>query len=300
MTSAIMLVGIPASGKSTLAQSLAKQHSATIHSSDAIRAELYGDESTQGSNNEVFNILHNRISADLAKGQSVIYDACNINYKQRMQFLSSIAQYKPRTMCYMLVKSYEQCLADNKKRERIVPEHVIKRMLTSIWIPQAYEGWDGICIVYPDDIVRPLQETVDTLMAFDQENKWHSYTLGEHLTRTAGSLLDTDDANLITAGLCHDIGKPFVKSFENHKRVKGDSAHYYNHSNVSAYEYLLKEDRSIGIDNILDTANLIQWHMRPYDLARNDGKGTNKFTKLIGEETYKRLMLLHEADKAAH
>ena len=38
-----MLVGLPASGKSTYAQELAKEYNSTVFSSDALRAELWGD-----------------------------------------------------------------------------------------------------------------------------------------------------------------------------------------------------------------------------------------------------------------
>ena len=44
-----MFIGIPASGKSTLAQKIAPTINAEILSTDKIREELYGDETVQGS-----------------------------------------------------------------------------------------------------------------------------------------------------------------------------------------------------------------------------------------------------------
>lgn len=41
-----MLVGIPGSGKSQIAEEY-RQHYVCVHSSDAIRKELYGDETDQ-------------------------------------------------------------------------------------------------------------------------------------------------------------------------------------------------------------------------------------------------------------
>lgn len=51
----VMLVGLPGSGKSTYAQTLNETHS--IHSSDAIREELFGDanENSKECNEKVFN-----------------------------------------------------------------------------------------------------------------------------------------------------------------------------------------------------------------------------------------------------
>ena len=47
MPKLIMMVGVAGSGKSTVAMRYALTQSAIIYSSDAIRAELYGDENCQ-------------------------------------------------------------------------------------------------------------------------------------------------------------------------------------------------------------------------------------------------------------
>ena len=44
-----MLVGVAGSGKSTVAKQIAQKSGAHIHSSDAIRAEIYGDENCHAS-----------------------------------------------------------------------------------------------------------------------------------------------------------------------------------------------------------------------------------------------------------
>ena len=54
----IILCGIPGSGKTTYAKKYIENNANTIHlSSDAIRKELYGDESVQGNPGEVFFFL---------------------------------------------------------------------------------------------------------------------------------------------------------------------------------------------------------------------------------------------------
>ena len=47
MTTLYMMVGLPASGKSTYAKLLAEEVDGIIVSSDAIRKEWYGDENIQ-------------------------------------------------------------------------------------------------------------------------------------------------------------------------------------------------------------------------------------------------------------
>ena len=84
MNELIMLVGIPASGKTTIAKEYEK-NGYTWHSSDAIRIEFDLPQTKEG-NIETFNILHKRIQEDLKNGKNVIYDATNMSRKRRIGF----------------------------------------------------------------------------------------------------------------------------------------------------------------------------------------------------------------------
>ena len=71
--SLILLVGIPGSGKTTYAEKYLEVFNNTIHlSSDKIRAELWGSETTQGDNNEVFSLMQSRAIEALNNGQNVL------------------------------------------------------------------------------------------------------------------------------------------------------------------------------------------------------------------------------------
>ena len=76
----IMLVGLPGSGKSTFAKNLGYN----IFSSDELRKELWGDESKQGNNTELFTELHRRIKKALKNAnffkKPVIYNSPLIKY----------------------------------------------------------------------------------------------------------------------------------------------------------------------------------------------------------------------------
>ena len=100
---------------------------------------------------------------------------------------------------------------------------------------------------------------------------------------------------LITASLLHDIGKPFTKSFVNSKGETTEIAHYYEHQHVSAYDSLFYSNPSL---NRLYIANIIQWHMRPFELERDphSGKAQKRFKKLVGNKLYSDVMKLHAAD----
>src|SRR5690554_1904740 len=74
MKTAIVLVGVPGSGKSTYAKKLNLMH----FSSDMIRLELFGTlrkHHTQKDDEKVFNLLHERV---FSYDDSLIFDATNI------------------------------------------------------------------------------------------------------------------------------------------------------------------------------------------------------------------------------
>lgn len=303
-----MMVGLPASGKSTYAQEIAKKNNAIVLSSDAIRWELFGDETDQDHNQKVFQELHKRTKEWLYAGRDVIYDATNISSKRRRAFLNELKKIDCVKNCVIIATPYEQCLENNRSRARQVPEWAIERMYRKWQTPHWFEGWDNITIEYWDykHFVRPV-EVADSLLGFDQQNPHHTLTLGEHLFKTFRmcNLSSFDDAEayvIMRAALMHDCGKPFTQTFKNAKGEPSEIAHYYNHEHVSAYESLFL--LTIYEEDIIETINisaLVTWHMQPYFFERNNNeKLHNKYKRIWGKEFYNMVMALHEADKAAH
>ena len=70
-----MLIGPPASGKSTTAQELAAQLQALVLSTDVLREELWGDASIQGPWPVLERVLHCRIRESVEAGRPVLIDA---------------------------------------------------------------------------------------------------------------------------------------------------------------------------------------------------------------------------------
>ena len=298
-----MMIGIPSSGKSTIAQELAKIENAIIISTDDLREELFDDVNNQANNNLVFRTAMQRVKQNL-KNKNVILDATNINYKRRMSMLHELNYIKDLQRIAVLVATpYEECLTRNIKRERKVTEAVIKRMYNNIYIPQYYEGFNKIQIKYNSSYIFTFEDLQD----MEQDNPYHSLTVKQHCDKVH-KILDNkkpayEETELNRAGLLHDIGKLKTKTFINNKGEKTAIAHYYNHEKVSAYDSLfnftIKQWYEDGkVDKVINTLNLIQWHMLPY--SNMTEKTINKYKRLLGEETWNDLMLLHEADKEAH
>jgi len=296
----IVMCGLPASGKSTQSKILSEKFNAKIHASDEIRKELNITEETKESNAEVFQLLHSRIKNDLKNGNNVIWDSTNINYKRRINFLKELGKIDCEKICYFMATPYEDCVKYNNKRENGVPEHVIKRMYKSIYIPQYFEGWDNIRIVWNfkenDFNVWSLFEELDYI---SQDNPHHSLTIGEHCRECCKNIGPDGKDNLLLAALLHDSGKAVCKDFKNSKGEVTEHAHFFQHHLVSAYMALfyLKGEHGIANDEILEICKLITWHMQPHFIETD--KQINKYKKLLGEEFWNDLMILHEADTKA-
>lgn len=277
----IMMVGLPGSGKTTKAHELSRIWVCPTISSDEIRKEITGSEDNQECNEEVFKVLHQRVKDELLynKSQAVIYDACNISYKKR---------------------------AENGGR--FVPEYAIERMYKNIYIPQYYEGWDEIIIDTQSKVHEQYELTnlfygENGLFSIKHDNPHHTLSIGNHCLACYLNTLEFGnkaDINLHMAALLHDIGKKFTKEYKDSKGNPTDAAHYYQHHLVSAYD-AIKYLNNFSTNNMLEILALIQWHMFPYFWEKDDNKKMEKkYRNLWGEELYRKIMLLHKADEAAH
>ena len=260
---AIMAVGVPGSGKSTKILDFVKMYDAKVFASDAIRAELYGDESIQGDPKEVFRVLEERLFEALAAGENVIYDATNIKWKNRKAFVDKVRKTCD-AYCYLAIMATapDTCKSRNAGRERRVPEGVINRMIKNFEVPVPAEGWDGI------NIYRSGFDAVEYFIRkcnMNQQNSHHHFTIYEHCLKAFDYCIthsDNSDPVLNTAALFHDIGKPIAKTFIKKDGTLDSEAHYYRHDNVGGYLSLC-HDYETNEKNQLEIAQLIQYHMMP-------------------------------------
>ena len=149
-------------------------------------------------------------------------------------------------------------------------------MYKNFYIPQLYEGWDDIKIIWNNRVwnLYMITELLERLKQIDQENSHHTLTIGDHCIKTL-NIIETksNDINLSFAALLHDIGKDFTKSFRNAKGETTPEAHYYQHHLVSAYNSLfyLKYLEHSSFD-LLKVLALITWHMQPFFIKTDKSK----------------------------
>lgn len=297
-----ILVGLSASGKSSIAEGLAKFHNADLVSSDAIRGELSFVED-QSRNEEVFNIFHKRIRDGLNAGRSVVCDATNLTMKSRRQIID-IAKHIPNVeiVCVLMATPWETCVERDKERSRSVGAEVLRKQIMKFQIPFYEEGFDDIVVV------RTMPQDYDTggwlgnirerMENFDQKNPHHEHLLGEHCDRVFYKFSEIEAYLKYSHGaLFHDMGKLKTQTIDD----KG-VAHYYNHENVGAYDYFIYKFYSNDYvakryrDIMLNDVFLINYHMMPFTWKMN--KTINKYKKIFGEEKTEMLIYFNELDRS--
>lgn len=287
-----LLCGIPGSGKTTYAKKYIEEHPNTIHlSSDLIRKELWGNEATQGDNNEVFSLMQARAIEALNNGQSVVYDATNITRKDRSYIIALCPKFA-KIECHIIWAPIETCIERDAARERTVGKAVIDRMLKKLQSPYYDEGIYEIKIIRPDNFNygQYLTDIFDA-MKIPHDNPHHTLDVYEHCCAAEDYVYASskDDTGLVSlAAMMHDAGKPYTKAFIDSKGNTFDIAHYYQHQCVGAWiAYGL-----YGEDVPVNVAWLCSVHMDPY-------LNTKYYNKLPAY-LKKQVDLLHEADVNAH
>jgi predicted kinase len=141
------MIGIPGSGKSTYAKNISN---ATVISSDEIRHELTGDYSNLTKDKQVFPLLEKRILDLLEAGKDAVYDATNINLTKRRKITAKYSDLAKIVYVFMDTP-LKVALERNKKRERKVPEDVIKNMYKYLKKPNiVYDNYDKLIIIKPN------------------------------------------------------------------------------------------------------------------------------------------------------
>lgn len=325
-----MLVGLAGSGKSFIAQDLmAGRDDIDLHSSDAIRGEVYGDENVQADPAKIFKIMEERTKESLKAGRSVIYDATNINRKKRKGLLQQLRNVEK--IALYVATPLDLTLERNSTRERVVPQEVIsEKMYKNMQVPIYSEGWDKIVFEYDDETLEidlPKQFT-DAIRAgvlfnregyelmsflaqyFDeffkvyempQDSKWHSLSVSRHIYYVYKYILENyegeDKEMMLWTALLHDVGKAHCKSFYNRKGEETRHANFIGHEYVGS-QLAISFLKTMNFEDefIHNVATLIQFHMYLLDANASE----DKLKGYVGEEMFRKLEILRDADTKAH
>lgn len=137
-----ILSGIPGSGKTTLANRLAQQHNATVHSYD----ELPGANTKAGMDGSLKQTWLEAMREDLKAGKSVVCDGLCLTTGERKEVLAAFADIPCKKVLIVKIVPLETCLRRNREREARLPDFVIEQSARKMEPPAPDEGWDELYI----------------------------------------------------------------------------------------------------------------------------------------------------------
>lgn len=140
-----MMAGIPGSGKTTWAKDLIDDNTVYI-SSDEIRKE-FGDVNDMSNNKKVFDTLRERYITALRNCQNVILDATHAKKKYRKEYIDIANENGAEISCVYMDIDYEVAQERNAKRERQVPNDVIRKMFYEFETPTVDEGFKFVIAI---------------------------------------------------------------------------------------------------------------------------------------------------------
>jgi len=125
----IILVGPPASGKSTWGKKFAAENNVVYVSTDAIRAEIGSGEADQSVSQAAFGIARQRVSQALGVGKSAMIDATSVNRKARRDWIQLGRGHGAYIVAVAFEVSRDELLRRDAQRERHVGPEVIDRFI---------------------------------------------------------------------------------------------------------------------------------------------------------------------------
>jgi predicted kinase len=140
----VLAIGLPGSGKS----SWFKRHNIVPLSSDMVRSLLFDDVREQRFQDLVFSNLRSMLKARLiAKRPTNYVDATNLTPQERQHWIKLAKDYQYEVQAVFFDVPLEVCIERHQRRDRVIPEDVMRRMSAKLKPPTFEEGFAKITVV---------------------------------------------------------------------------------------------------------------------------------------------------------
>ena len=140
----VLAIGLPGSGKT----SWFKRHNVVPLSSDMVRSLLFDDIREQRFQDLVFSNLRSMLKARLIAKRPMNYvDATNLTPQERQHWVKLAKDYNYEVHAVFFDVPLDVCIERHQRRDRVVPEDVMRRMAAKLKPPSFDEGFAKITVV---------------------------------------------------------------------------------------------------------------------------------------------------------
>lgn len=138
VTEVILMSGLPGAGKDTYI----KKHFADwpLVSLDGIRNAWKVAPDDKTANGRVIQEAKEQAKVLLRRGQGFVWNATNTTRQMRMQLIELFMTYKAKVRIVYLEPPYQALVKQNKKREAVVPQRVIDKLIGKLEVPAGWEA----------------------------------------------------------------------------------------------------------------------------------------------------------------
>ena len=141
------------------------------------------------------------------------------------------------------------------------------------------------------DVIATIIPEISPCIGFDQNNRYHEYTIYDHIAHAVANYTG-DDLSIKIALLLHDIGKP--QCYTEDER----GGHFYGHS-VPSHDIADTVTKRLRFDNKTrdEVLTLVLYHDSVIEPTYNV---VRRWLNKIGEDNFRRLLHVRMADIKAH
>jgi len=201
-----LLIGPPASGKSTLVMALQELLSGSgpqpvVLSADAIRKELYGNPAVQGSWHEIGVVLFDRLKRAVESDMPVIVDATHARRPWRLAITQQIELPRPvEWVGWWLTTPLETCQKWNKNNDRAfqVSDDQLERYYDDLkdgdFGPSDHEGFATLIELDPSSFSSDslMHEIREILSGLQNKISWERNRTSKYKLHRYSRLLDLE------------------------------------------------------------------------------------------------------------
>lgn len=151
MQRVILVCGVPGSGKTTFAKTLADGTDYVHLDIDDFYAKINGDSKDRSNKFEVWQEFFRQIHLNQQAGNSVIVDTMALTAYDRREFVEWFPEFDEHVLVFIDAPC-DVCIKNVSKRARTIPEDVIRKYYNRVEIPtpSTDSKWDRT-LIYRND-----------------------------------------------------------------------------------------------------------------------------------------------------